>query len=359
MKTIGAIGFLAILIGIIVVIGSAAYTTDETQQAIITQFGKPIGTPITEAGLHFKKPFVEEATMIDKRVLEWDGAPSSMPTKDKVYIVVDTFARWQISDALQFYERLRDERSAMSRLDDILGSETRNTVAKHEFIEIVRTTKDREAMVIEELEEGDDIGGSAGLVPIQKGRTALETQIFEEAKGKLADFGIMLLDIRLKRINYNQAVSQNIYKRMISERQQIAERFRSEGAGEAARITGNKERDMQRIESEAYKTIQEIQGNADAQASQIYADAYNQSQEAIDFYRFQKTMESYEQIIDSDTTLILSTDSDVFGMLKTIEGDLPAPQKSASSVRPARAVTPVPQRLPAPTTAVELSPFGQ
>lgn len=355
MKTIGAIGFIAILIGIIVVLGSAAYTTDETQQAIITQFGKPIGEPTTEAGLHFKKPFVEEVTMIDKRVLEWDGAPSSMPTKDKVYIVVDTFARWQISDALQFYERLRDERSAMSRLDDILGSETRNTVAKHEFIEIVRTTKGREAMVIQELEEGSDVGASSQLVPIQKGRTALEAQIFGEAKGKLADFGIMLLDIRLKRINYNQAVSQNIYKRMISERQQIAERFRSEGAGEAARITGNRERDLQRIESEAYKTIQEIQGAADAQASQIYSDAYNQSPEAIDFYRFLKTMESYEQIIDNDTTLVLSTDSDVFSMLKTIEGDLPAPKPRTAP----RTVTPAPAPVRTPASEVELSPFGQ
>ena len=228
MKTIGLIGFIGIIIAAIVVSGSAFYTTDETQQAIITQFGKPIGTPITEAGLHFKKPFVEEATMIDKRVLEWDGQPSSIPTKDKVYIVVDTFARWQITDALQFFERLRDERSAMSRLDDILGSETRNTVAKHEFIEIVRTTKDREAILIKELEEEDDVCGSAGLVPMAMGRTALEAQIFAAAKDKLADFGIVLLDIRLKRINYNQAVSQNIYKRMISERQQIAERFRSE-----------------------------------------------------------------------------------------------------------------------------------
>ncbi|MCB1097163.1 MAG: protease modulator HflC [Verrucomicrobiales bacterium] len=356
MKTIGLLGFVAIIIAAIVVSGSAFYTTDETQQAIITQFGKPIGKPVTEAGLHFKKPFVEEATMIDKRVLEWDGLPSSMPTKDKVYIVVDTFARWQITDALQFYERLRDERSAMSRLDDILGSETRNTVAKHEFIEIVRTTKEREAVLIEELEEGADVGGAAGLVPIQRGRTALEMEIFAAAKDKLADFGIVLLDIRLKRINYNQAVSQNIYKRMISERQQIAERFRSEGAGEAARIKGNKERDLQRIESEAYKKIQEIQGAADAQASQIYADAYNQSPAAVDFYRFQKTMESYEQIISSDTTLILSTDSDVFSMLKTIEGDLPIPVKSDASVRPARPVVPA---TPPPSQPLELSPFGQ
>ncbi|MDA0811509.1 MAG: protease modulator HflC [Verrucomicrobia bacterium] len=356
MKTIGLIGFIGIILAAVIVSGSAFYTIDETQQAIITQFGKPIGTPITKAGLHFKKPFVEEATMIDKRVLEWDGQSSSMPTKDKVYIVVDTFARWQITDALQFFQRLRDERSAISRLDDILGSETRNTVAKHEFIEIVRTTKDREAILIEELEEGDDVGGTAGLVPIVKGRTALEAQIFAAAKGKLADFGIVLLDIRLKRINYNEAVSQNIYKRMVSERQQIAERFRSEGAGEAARINGNKERDLQRIESEAYKKIQEIQGTADAQASQIYADAYNQSPEAVDFYRFQKTMESYEQIITSDTTLILSTDSDVFSMLKSIEGELPKPA-TGTSVRPVRPGVPVAPVQSEPP--IELSPFGQ
>lgn len=343
IKKLGAAGILVICIACVVLFSSMAYTVDETQQAIITRFGKPIGNPVTVAGLHFKKPFVEDVNRIDKRVLEWDGPPSSMPTKDKVYIVVDTFARWQISDARQYFERLRDERSAMSRLDDILGSETRNTVAKHEFIEIVRTTKDREAALIEELEPESEVGGSAGLVPIRKGRTTLEGEIFEQAKGKLDDFGIDLLDIRLKRINYNQNVSSNIFERMISERQQIAERFRSEGAGEAARITGNKERDLQRIESEAYKQIQEIQGAADAQASQIYADAYNQTPEAAGFYRFLKTMESYEQIISSDTTLILSTDSDIFSMLKTITGEVsPAPAVVSPVPVPPPAVPAVP-----------------
>ena len=348
MKTIGAVGIVGILIAAVVVLKTMLFTTDETQQAIITQFGKPIGEPITDAGLHFKKPFVEEVTMIDKRVLEWDGAPSSMPTKDKVYIVVDTFARWRIADALMFFERLRDERSALSRLDDILGSETRNIIARHEFIEIVRTTKDREAAVIDDLEAASDIGGGSVLVPISKGRTALEADIYSQAKVKLTDFGIELLDIRLKRINYNQAVSQNIFKRMVSERQQIAERFRSEGAGEAARITGNKERDLQRIESEAYKKIQEIQGSADAQATQIYADAYNQSPESIEFYRFLKTMESYEQIISDDTTMVLTTDSDVFSMLKTIDGDTAPP----AVPRPRAS-------LPRPAPPVERVPFGQ
>ena len=231
MKAVGTFGLVIVLVMAAVVIGSAMYTIDETQQAIITRFGKPIGDPVVEAGLHFKKPFIEEVNEIDKRVLEWDGHPSSMPTKDKVYIVVDTFGRWRISDARQYFERLRDERSARSRLDDILGSETRNTVAQHEFIEIVRTSKDREAAVIEELEPSVEGRGSSGLVPISRGRTALEADIFAQAKGKLADFGIELLDIRFKRINYNLNVRENIYKRMISERSQIAERFRSEGAG--------------------------------------------------------------------------------------------------------------------------------
>ena len=232
----------------------------------------------------------------------------------KTYILVDTFARWRIQDAKQYFLRLRDERSAQSRLNDILGSETRNAIAKHELIEIVRTTKDREPIVDEVL---SDAPGNVGvLYKISKGRALIEKEIFELAGEKLKDFGIELLDIRFKRINYNETVRKRIYERMISERQQIAERFRSEGEGEAARIIGNKERDLQEIESKAYKQIQKIQGDADAKATEIYASAYNQSKQSVDFYEFVKTLETYEEAIDSETTMILSTDSDLYRYLK-------------------------------------------
>lgn len=310
-----SIGFL--LLTVAVILYSLAYTVSETEQAIVTQFGKPVGEPVREAGLHFKLPFIQEVHRIEKRILAWDGQPNEMPTKDKTYIVVDTFARWRIEDPKQFFLRLRDERSAQSRLDDILGSETRNAIAKHELIEVIRTTKDREPVRDATLVETP--GNIGVLYPINKGRAAIEEAIFKKAAAKLADFGIELLDVRFKRINYNESVRQRIYERMISEREQIAERFRSEGAGEAAKILGNKERDLLRIESNAYKQVQEIQGEADATATQIYADAFNQSEESVAFYEFIKTMETYKNILDSDSTLILTTDSDIFKFLKEIE----------------------------------------
>ena len=296
---------------------SAAYTVSETEQVILTQFGKPVGDPVTEAGLHFKTPFIQEVTRIEKRILEWDGRPNEMPTKDKTYIVVDTFGRWRIRDAKQFYLRLRDERSAQSRLDDILGSETRNAIASHELIEVIRTTKDREpardAVLL------DTPGNLGVLYPIKMGRKKIEQEIFAKAASKLNDFGIELLDVRFKRINYNESVGLRIYERMISERQQIAERFRSEGAGEAAKILGKKERDLLQIESQAYKRVQEIHGAADARATEIYAAAYNQSPESVEFYAFIKTMETYQEMLDRETTLVLTTDSDIFRLLKNID----------------------------------------
>jgi membrane protease subunit HflC len=242
----------------------------EVEQVIITQFGKPVGEPVTSAGLKLKLPFIQDVNPIDKRVLEWDGNPSDMPTKDKLYISVDLFARWRITDPLQYFLRLRDERSAQSRLDDILGSETRNAVAKHELIEIIRTTKDRvplrDALLTDAAAQ--DIGA---LVPIQKGRALVEQEIFAAAAEKVRVFGIELLDIRFKRINYNESVRPKIYDRMISERRQIAERFLSEGNGEAARIRGNRVRDLNKIQSEAYRQVEEIRGVADAKATEIYA----------------------------------------------------------------------------------------
>ena len=281
---------------------------------IITQFGKPVGAPVTSAGLKVKMPFIQDINPIDKRVLEWDGSPSDMPTKDKLYISVDLFARWRITDPLQYFLRLRDERSAQSRLDDILGSETRNAVAKHELIEIIRTTKDRVPLRDALLTDAErDMGA---LVPIQKGRKLVEQEIFAAAAEKVRVFGIELLDIRFKRINYNESVRPKIYDRMISERRQIAERFLSEGNGEAARIRGNRVRDLNKIQSEAYRQVEEIRGVADAKATEIYARAYNQSPAAVGFYEFTRTMQSYRSIIAANTTLVLSTDSDLFKFLK-------------------------------------------
>lgn len=310
---------LAVIVaGLFIVVSSALYTVDETKQIIITQFGKPVGEPVTEAGLKFKTPFIQDVNPIEKRILEWDGAPGNMPTKDKLYIAVDLFARWRIVDPLQYFLRLRDERSAQSRLDDILGSETRNAVAKHELIELVRTTKDR-VPLRDALLSDTDQRTLGGLVPITKGRALVEQEIFTEAAPKVEVFGIELLDIRFKRINYNESVRPKIYERMISERRQIAERFRSEGNGEAARINGNRERELKRIQSEAYREVEEIRGDADAKATGIYAAAYNRTPEAVDFYEFQKTMDMYKTVLQDNSTLIMSTTSEAFEYLKSMD----------------------------------------
>lgn len=306
----------AVLALVLYTVGSSIYTVSEVEQMIITQFGKPVGEPVTEAGLKFKVPFIQEVNPIDKRVLEWDGSPSDMPTKDKLYISVDLFARWRIIDPLQYFLRLSDERSAQSRLDDILGSETRNAIAKHELIEIIRTTQGRVPLrdaLLTEAERKLDMGS---LLPINKGRKLVEQEIFSAAAEKVQVFGIELLDIRFKRINYNDSVRPKIYDRMISERRQIAERFLSEGNGEAARIRGNRVRDLNKIQSEAYREVEEIRGLADAKATEIYARAYNQSPQSVEFYEFTRTMQSYKTIIAQGTTLVLTTDSDIFKFLK-------------------------------------------
>ena len=316
VKTVGGLVFLGLAAFVLV---NAIYTVSEVQQMIITQFGKPVGEPVTSAGLKVKIPFIQVVNPIDKRILEWDGSPSDMPTKDKLYISVDLYARWRIVDPLQYFLRLRDERSAQSRLDDILGSETRNAVAKHELIEIIRTTKDRIPLRDPLLSGTQEELRMGTLVPINKGRRLVEAEIFNAAAEKIQVFGIELLDIRFKRINYNQSVRPKIYDRMISERRQIAERFLSEGNGEAARIRGNRERDLNKIQSEAYREVEEIRGVADAKATEIYANAYNQSPEAVEFYEFTRTMQSYKDIIANNTTLVLSTDSDLFMFLKGMD----------------------------------------
>ncbi len=319
------LSLLILIAGIgLYILGSASlYTVGETEQVIITQFGKPVGETISEAGLHFKTPFIQRVNRFEKRILEWDGPPANMPTKDKVYIVVDNFARWRISDPRVFFENLRDERTAMSRLTDILGSETRNVIARHDFIEAIRTTKDRK--VAREISTTASIADARiGILPaILKGRTELEKEIFSSAVPKVKGFGIELMDVRFKRINYTPAVSQTIYQRMVSERTQIAERFKSEGAGEAAKILGERERDLKLIESEAYRKVQEIEGAADAKATEIYAKAYNQTPEAAELFEFTKTMDAYKLVITPDTNLILSTNSDFLHYLKS--SDKPAP----------------------------------
>ena len=317
MNLSGKSGLLFVVL--VVLLFQSIFTVNQAEQVIITQFGRPVGDPITSPGLNFKMPFVQQVNSFDKRYLAWDGPMVEMSTKDKTYVQVDTFARWRITDPMRYYLRLRDERSAQSRLEDILGSETRTAIARHELIEVVRSDKDRKPLQDESLGPLTGEGTLGVLRPIRVGRAAIEKNVFDAAAPKLAEYGIELLDVRFKRINYNQQVLERIYQRMISERLQIAERFRSEGEGEAARINGNKERDIKQIESTAYKQVQEIQGEADAKATEIYALAYGQKPEAAEFYKFLKSMETYRKVINPDATIVLSTNSDLFALLKRVE----------------------------------------
>jgi membrane protease subunit HflC len=313
---LSAVAILGVFLVFRLVLG-CFYAVHQTEQVIITQFGKPIGEPTTEPGLHFKLPFIQEVNRIDKRFLEWDGLPVAIPTRDKTYIHVDTYARWRISNPMTYFVRLHDERSAQSRLEDILGSETRNAIAKHDLIEIVRTDKDRKPLHDETLKAAVGTMGSIGVLPpIAFGRSKIEDEIKKAAAVKLAEFGVELLDLRLRRVNYNPDVLDRIYQRMISERRQIAQRFRSEGEGEAARIAGQKERDLNEIQSTAYRKVQEIRGESDAKATEIYARAYTQNPQAAEFYAFLKSMETYRRALAKDSTLILSTESDLFNLLK-------------------------------------------
>jgi membrane protease subunit HflC len=294
-------GILALL-GVLVVSG-AVYIVPETMQVVITQFGEPRGDPVTTPGLKVKVPFIQKANYFDKRFLEWDGDPNEVPTRDKRFIHVDTYARWRITDPLLYFQRLRSEQGAQSRLDDILDGETRNVIAKHDLIEVVRSSN-REFAVSEEV--AGDVSPES-QENIERGRRLLAAEVLEAAQTRTEDLGIEILDFRFKRINYVEQVRVEVYNRMISERQRIAEQFRSEGGGESARINGERERELQRITSEAYRQAQEIKGRADAEAADIYAAAYNRDPE---FYRFLKTMEVLKETLDSNTVLVLSTNSD-------------------------------------------------
>lgn len=297
------------VVGGFLLVGGALFTVRETDTVILTQFGAPVGAPISEPGLHWKTPFVQEVNRIEKRVLEFDGPAVRMPTKDKTYIEVDTFARWRIADPAKWYVALRNERTAQSRLEDIIGSETRAAVASHELIEVVRSDRARAAAADPTAQ------GAATLRPARRGRKELEKDILAAAAPKLAALGIELLDVRFKRVNYTPEVLDPIHQRMKSERTQIAQRFRSEGEGEAARILGRKERRLREVESEAYRKVQEVRGAADAEATRIYAEAYDKTAESREFYAFLKTLDTYRSVLGNRTSLVLSTDSDLFRLL--------------------------------------------
>jgi membrane protease subunit HflC len=294
---------LVIALAALLLFNSAYYEVSETSQVIITQFGNPIGTPVTTPGRHLKMPFIQQANSFDKRFLEWDGNPNQVPTKDKRFIWVDTYARWRIVDPLKFFQRLRDERGAQSRLDDILDGETRNSVARYDLIELVRSTNRNRADVAVDSDQENAI-----LEQIQKGRKQIEKEILDRASSRMANLGIELLDIRIKRINYVEQVQQDVFARMIAERNRVAELFRSEGEGEAARIRGERERELKRIQSEAYRSAEELRGKADAEATEIYAEAHGRDP---DFFAFTKSLETYERTMDGKTTFILGTDSEL------------------------------------------------
>lgn len=316
MKNVRNQILIAVAFIILILAYSSAFIVNETEQVIITQFGKPVRDPIIIPGIHFKIPFVQTANFFDKRFLEWDGDPNQVPTQDKRFIWVDTYARWRIKDPLLFFQRLRDERGAQSRLDDILDGETRNAIAKHLLVDIVRSTNRQPT-----LPEGfvsDEI--TRTLQEIKYGREKITHEIFKAAAERTLELGIELLDIRLKRINYVEEVQKKIFERMITERKRIADKFRSQGQGEASKILGDRERELKKIRSGAYKEAQQIIGKADAEATAIYAGAYNKSTAAREFYRFLKTMETYQSTLSEKDWLVLSTEGDFFRYLQKESG---------------------------------------
>ena len=302
---------LGVLIALLLllVLGNSAFVVREDRQVIITQFGDPVGDPIIEPGLNFKIPAIQRVHDFDKRFLEWNGDAEELTTKDKKYLFVDVYARWRISDPLLFYQRLTNELGAQSRLDDILDGETRNAVARHNLLDVVRSSNRTPVSDESKLDEEE-------FEPIEAGRDQILGEILDAARTSTQDLGIEVLDVQFRRINYSDLdTQQSVFNRMISERQRIADRFRSQGQGEAARILGEMERELQRIQSEAYREAEEIRGDADAKATEVYAQAYNQSADSRNFYEFLKTMETFENTIDSSTWLILSTDGDFYKFL--------------------------------------------
>lgn len=309
MKIERLIPIIVVIILGLIILGGTLYTVDQTEQVVITQFGEPIGEPITEPGLHFKTPFIQKINSFEKRFLAWDGLPTQVPTKDKRYIWVDTTARWRIVDPLKFLQTVGTERTALGRLDDIIDSATRNQITSHLLYELVRDSEREFAETELSIQVEETIG------KMEYGREKISRAILEEASEGVPRFGIELIDVRIKRLNYVEQVRQGVYARMIAERKRVAEQYRSEGQGGKAEIEGRKEKELQRITSEAYKKAQEIKGEADAQATGIYAGAYNKDPE---FYSFLKTLETYKETLDEDTWLILTSDSDFYKYLKSL-----------------------------------------
>lgn len=310
MKPKGAILIIPALI-VFLLIYAAAFVVDETEQVVVTRFGKVIRAPVTEPGLKFKLPFIDKTNYFPKNLLEWDGDPGQIPTLDKTYIWVDTFARWKIVDPVIFFQAVNNLISAKGRLDDIIDSAVRNFVTRHHLIETVRNSN-RELDTFEMGRE-DETKDQRSIYTIVTGRKKIAEGILAQAKPKLTKFGIEVVDVKIKRINYVEQVRESVYKRMIAERRQIAEKFRSEGKGEAQKIVGEKERELKRITSEAYRTAQEIKGGADAEATTLYADAYGADP---NFYSFLKTLEIYKDALGKDSSLVLSTESEFFKYLK-------------------------------------------
>ena len=303
-------GFLVIIAALIVIlVYNGAYIVDETEQVIITQFGRIVGSPKMNPGLKFKLPFIQKANFFPKNLLGWDGDPGQIPTLDKTFIWVDTFARWKIVEPVSFFQTVNNRFNAIGKLNDIIDPAVRNFITSHSLIEAVRNTN-RE---MDTLEIGLDAREQQTTYAVDVGRANITKGILDQAQPKLTPFGIELVDVKIKRINYVEQVRKSVYGRMIAERKQIAEKFRSEGKGEARKILGEKERDLKRITSEAYKTAQEIKGTADAESTRIFAEAFGRDPE---FYSFTKTLELYGEALDKDSELVLSTDSEFFKYLK-------------------------------------------
>jgi membrane protease subunit HflC len=304
---------IVIVLFVLIVLSDSLYMVDMTEQVVITQFGDPVGDPITQPGLHIKIPFIQKVTSFEKRLLEWDGDPNQIPTKDKKYLWVNTYARWRIADPLKFLQSVHDEMGAQSRLDDIIDAATRDYITSHVLIEVVRNSNREMAVADTEMKLAEEILSHQ----IQWGREEITREILKQASKTVPQYGIELIDVRIKHINYVEEVRIKVYERMISERKRIAEKYRSEGQGKKAEIEGEMEKELQRITSEAYKKAQEIIGRADAEATEIYASAYNKDPE---FYSFVKTLETYSETLGGKSWLVLTTDNDY---LQYLEGNRP------------------------------------
>lgn len=303
---------LIIMAIIVVMVGqSGLYVVKEGEQALVTQFGDPIKV-VTDAGLKFKLPLVQDIHRFQKRILKWDGDPNQIPTKDKKYIWVDTTARWKISDPLKFYTTVATENGALSRLDDIIDSVVRDAVSGHLLVELVRGREYRTSTG--EIEETFNVDGDIIALKDLTGREEILAGILGKARANTPDYGIDLIDVQIKRINYVEQVRQRVYERMISERKKVAAQYRSEGEGEKADILGQMQKELKRIESEAYRTAVELRGQADAEAAAIYAAAYNQDAK---FYALTRTLEAYRKAIKGNSRLVLSTDSEFYRYIQS------------------------------------------